>query len=108
MQETIELFEKTPEVKGLKAKALHLLLSYFLSYGYIIIALITWWQTQWYMALSALLFSYLIIAIIASKLLHSYIPNRQQEFTYSSKDIAAWVIHYYFFDNNDVGDDLTI
>jgi hypothetical protein len=95
MQETLELFEPVPTLKTTKERLLGSLIAFGLSYGYIIIALLVWWETSWYIALSILLLAYIVTGIISSKILHLYVPYKQHEFSYSSKDLAAWVIEYY-------------
>ena len=95
MQETLELFEPVPVLNNNKEKLLVFLISLSLSYGYIIIALFVWWDTSWYIALSALLLSYIVTGIISSKILHQYVPQRQHEFTYSSKELASWIVAFY-------------
>ena len=95
MRDTIELFEAVPPLQTKQEKFYAALMSFGLSYGYFLLALIVWWQSSWYMALSTLLLAYLLTGIISSKLLHMYVPHKQHEFSYSSKDLAAWVIDYY-------------
>ena len=96
MQETIELFQATPKMSTFKTKFLHFILSNLLTYGSWSIALLMWWQGSWWMGLLALLLSHIIEGIVESKLMHAFIPMTQHEFTYKSKDIAAWVVHFYF------------
>ena len=91
----MELYTQTPQPPNQGCKLLNLLLTGFLSYGAVIIAIGVWWLYNWYYALSALLLAFILIGILRSKLLHSSIPKVQQEFTYSDKDIAAWYLHMY-------------
>lgn len=95
MQETVELFQAVPKLKTKKDKCYAILISFSLSYGYYLSALIVWFLSSWYIALSILLLVYLLTGIISSKLLHYYIPHKQHEFSYSNRDLAAWIIDYY-------------
>ena len=96
MSETLELFEPVPTLRNTKEKTLAGSLTLLLSFGYIIIALLVWIETSWYLALSTLLLGYLVMGIISSKIVHFYVPVRQREFNYSNKELAVWVIAYYW------------
>ena len=93
--EILEPFVSLPILETRKEKYLALLLAWALSYGYIIVSLFVWTQSNWYIALSSLLLSYIISGIISSKLLHHFVPYSQHEFAYSSKELATWVVSYY-------------
>lgn len=95
MQETLELFQPVPKLQGKKEKTFALIIAYTLSYAYLFIALIVWWQTSWYIALSILLLAYIVTGIVSSKILHLYVPPKQHEFNYSPKDLAAWIVSFY-------------
>ncbi len=95
MSETLELFEAVPIMHSNKEKLLTFLIRMMLSFGHIIIALLVWIDTSWYIALSTLLLGYLVMGIVSSKIVHFYIPARQREFNYSNKELAAWIIAYY-------------
>jgi len=101
MNDTIELFRPTPKLITKKDRLLALLISIALSYSYILLSLVIWVLSSWYMALSTLLLAYIVTGIVSSKLLHWYVPARQHEFSYSAKDIAAWIIDYYHFDERE-------
>ena len=100
MQDTIELFEKVPQLNTRQERIYATLISFTLSFGYYLIALVVWSQSSWYIALSTLLLAYLLTGIISSKLLHAYVPHKQQELSYSNKDLAAWIIDYYRFEED--------
>lgn len=102
MHDTIELFEEVPALKTTREKFYASLISLSLSYAYYLLTLIIWWQSSWYIALSTLLLAYLLTGIISSKLLHYYIPRKQHEFSYSNKDLAAWIIDYYRLKEDEV------
>ena len=106
MNETLELFEPVPALETNREKLYALLISLGLSYGYILIALWVWLVSSWYIALSTLLLGYIVSGIVSSKLLHSYVPRKQHEFSYSSKDLAAWIIDYYRLSTEVTNDDL--
>lgn len=91
----MDFYTQTPTPPTKACKALHLLLSNALRFGVYVIAAVTWWLYNWYYALFALLFSFVLMGIIRSKMLHLSIPSVQHEFTYSDKDIAAWFLHRY-------------
>ena len=100
MNNTIELFDPVPKLKTKKEKFYAMLIALGLSYGYIILALLVWLESNWYIALSTLLLAFLVTGIISSKLLHLYVPRKQHEFSYSSKELASWVIGFYHFDES--------
>lgn len=89
----MEIYTQTPEPPNKICRLLTLALASFLSYGTYFFAAAAWWFYNWYYALSALLLAFILIGILRSKLLHTFIPRVQQEFTYSDKDIAAWYLH---------------
>jgi len=104
MNDTIELFEPIPKLRTRKEKLYARLIALGLSYGYIILALLVWTQSNWYIALSTLLLAFLVTGIISSKLLHLYVPRKQHEFTYGTQELAAWVIGFYRFKEHEVED----
>lgn len=102
MNETIELFDALPKLKTKKEKFYAATIALALSYGHIVIALIVWYQSNWYIALSALLLAFLVTGIISSKLLHIYVPQKQHELSYSSKELATWVIVFYRYEEREI------
>lgn len=96
MEETIELFKPVPKMRNKKERIIQGLLAFVLSFGFLLISLLFWWQTNWYVALFSLPFSYLVIGIISSKLVHLSVPFKQREFHYSSMQIAAWSVRYWY------------
>lgn len=95
MSETIELFKPVPKMKTKQETFYANIIALSLSYGYIVISLLVWYKSNWYLALSTLLLAFLVTGIISSKLLHLYVPFKQHEFSYSTHDLAAWVIDFY-------------
>ena len=92
MQETLELVTPVPKLKSFWHKSLQYMMGIFLDYGAFIIAAIMLLFFHWYIALSTLLVTYLVVGIISSKLVHHFIPLHQQELNYSSFEISAWMI----------------
>lgn len=104
MSDTLELFQPVPKLKTKREKVYAILIALGLSYGHILIALLVWLESNWYIALSTLLLAFVVSGIISSKLLHLYVPRKQHEFSYSSKELAAWVINFYHFESSESKD----
>ena len=80
----------TPILKTTKCKMVSFLLRIFLQFTSSIVALVSWYIYDYFIAAGLLLLSFLIMGIIHSKLRNSVIPKAQQEYQYSTKDIADW------------------
>ena len=70
-----------------------LLMSTLLRFGSIIVAIIVAIRYDYFLAIAALLTSYIILGIVRSKIRDMVIPVKLQEFTYSDSDIAKLYLH---------------
>ena len=86
----IDLIEPTPKSHSKKCKLISLLLRLFLQFTTIIVGLITWYLYDYFMAIAALLLSFIIMGIVRSKLRNTVIPPNQREYQYNDKGIADW------------------
>lgn len=68
------------------------LLGWSLSYGNYIIALLMWWQSDWFIAIGTLLLGFVVFGIIRSKLRNDSIPPAQREYPYDDYAIATWYL----------------
>lgn len=82
--------EPTPKLYSKKCKAIALLLKLFLQYTTFLVALISWYIYDYFIAGATLLLSFIIMGIIRSKIRNSVIPPKQREFQYNDKGIADW------------------
>ena len=86
----LEQIESTPKLHTKKCKLVAFILRLFLQFGTVIIGFIMWYLYDYFVAIAALLLSFIIIGIIRSKLRNSVIPASQREYQYSDKGIADW------------------
>ena len=86
----IDMIEPTPKLHTKKCKLIALALRLVLQYTTITIALITWYFYDYFIAIAALLLSFIIMGIIRSKLRNAVIPPSQREYHYNDKGIADW------------------
>ncbi len=86
----IDLIEPTPKIHSKKCKLVSLLLRLFLQLTTIIVGLITWYLYDYFMAIAALLLSFIIMGIVRSKLRNTVIPPNQREYQYNDQGIADW------------------
>ena len=86
----IDLIEPTPKLHSKKCKLISLFLRLFLQFTTIIVSLITWYLYDYFMAIAALLLSFIIMGIVRSKLRNTVIPPNQREYQYNDKGIADW------------------
>jgi len=86
----IDLIEPTPKLHSQKCKLLSLLLRLFLQFTTFIVGLITWYLYDYFMAIAALLLSFIIMGIVRSKLRNTVIPPKQREYQYNDQGIADW------------------
>jgi hypothetical protein len=66
------------------------MLKIFLQYTTFIVAIITWYFYDYFIAIATLLLSFIIMGIIRSKLRNSVIPVSQREYHYTDEGIADW------------------
>ena len=88
----IEQIEPTPKLYTKKCKLAAFVLRVFLQFGTAIIALFMWYLYDYFVAIAALLLSFIVIGIIRSKLRNSVIPATQREYQYNDQGIAQWYI----------------
>ena len=88
----INLIEPTPIPKTKKCKILSILVRILLQFGTVAIGLIAWYMYDYFIAIAALLLSFIIMGIIRSKLRNSAIPLTQQEYHYNDDAIAKWYV----------------
>lgn len=81
-----------PSLPTRKCRLLARAFGFILSYGNYIIALLVWWQYDWFLALGSLLLGFIIFGIIRSKLRNASIPPSQREYPYDDYAIATWYL----------------
>ncbi len=86
----IDLIEPTPKLHSKKCKLISLLLRLFLQFTTVVVGLITWYLYDYFMAIAALLLSFIIMGIVRSKLRNTVIPPSQREYQYNDQGIADW------------------
>ena len=92
MQTDIPMIEPTPEpVKPLCRLAARLL-GWLFSYGTFIAAAAVWYLYDWFYAIAALLFGFVVFGILRAKIRNASIPLQQQEYQYTDQAIAKWFI----------------
>lgn len=84
--------DPTPHLPTRQCRLMAKVLSWGLRYGNYAIALLVWWESDWFIALGALLLGFILIGIIRSKLRNDSIPPAQREFPYDDYAIATWYI----------------
>jgi nitrate/TMAO reductase-like tetraheme cytochrome c subunit len=60
------------------------------------VAGIVWWQSDWFIALGALLLGFVVFGIVRSKLHNDAIPLAQREYSYSDYAIVTWYFSRYY------------
>ena len=86
----IDLIEPTPKLHSKKCKIISFLLKIFLQFTTVIVGLIAWYLYDYFLAIAALLLSFIIMGIIRSKLRNTVIPPKQREYQYNDQGIADW------------------
>ena len=86
----IDLIEPTPKINSKKCQLVSLLLRLFLQFTTFVVGLITWYLYDYFMAIAALLLSFVIMGIVRSKIRNSVIPPSQREYQYNDQGIADW------------------
>ena len=86
----IELIEPTPKLHSKKCKLISLVLRLFLQFTTLSVGLITWFFYDYFIAIAALLLTFIIMGIVRSKLRNSVIPPSQREYQYNDQGIADW------------------
>ena len=88
----IDMIEPTPRLNSKRCKFISFLLRVFLQFTTIIVGLITWYLYDYFIAILALVLSFIIMGIIRSKLRNNVIPPTQREYQYNDKGIADWFV----------------
>jgi hypothetical protein len=86
----IDLIEPTPKLHSTKCKAISFILKIFLQFTTAVVGLITWYLYDYFLAIAALLLSFIVMGIIRSKLRNAVIPPAQREYQYNDQGIADW------------------
>ena len=89
-KEYIDLIEPTPKLRSKKCRLISFLLRLFLQFTTFIIPLIIWYMYDYFIALLALVLTFIVMGIIRSKIRNSVIPPTQREYQYNDKGIADW------------------
>jgi len=89
-EEFIEQIEPTPVLGSKKCRYAALALKLFLQYATILAAFTAWYLYDLFIALSALILTFIVMGIVRSKMRNSAIPFSQREHYYSDKEIADW------------------
>lgn len=90
--------DPTPTLPTRQCRLQARLLGYVLSYGNYLIAWLVWWLNDWFIAIGALLFGFIVFGIIRSKLRNDSVPPAQREVPYTDYAIATWYLsrHHCF------------
>ena len=88
----IELIEPTPKLRTKKCKFISFFIRIFLQYTSFIVALLTWYIYDYFIAIAILLLSFIIMGIVRSKIRNAVIPSKQKEYQYNDQGIADWYV----------------
>lgn len=88
--EYINLIEPTPKLNSKKCRLISFLLRLFLQFTTFIIPLVVWYIYDYFIAILALVLTFIVMGIIRSKIRNSVIPPSQSEYQYNDKGIADW------------------
>jgi len=86
----IEMIEPTPKLTSKKCRVIAMVLRFFLQFFTYLIGVLTWYLYDYFIAILALVLSFIIMGIVRSKLRNSVIPFKQREYQYDDKSIAIW------------------
>ncbi|MDO9208235.1 MAG: hypothetical protein Q7T91_08265 [Sulfuricurvum sp.] len=84
--------DPTPTLPTRRCRFMARLLGWALSYGNYALALLVWWQSDWFIAIGMLLLSFILFGILRSKLRNDSIPASQREYAYDDYAIATWYL----------------
>ncbi len=84
--------EPTPKLISTKCKLISLALRVFLQGTSIIIALLSWYIYDYFIAGATFLLTFIVMGIIRSKIRNSVIPIKQREYQYNDQGIADWFV----------------
>ncbi len=86
----IDMIEPTPKFLSRRCKIISFLIRIILQFTTFFVAFIAWYLYDYFIAIAALLLTYIIMGIIRSKIRNSVIPPKQREYQYNDKGIADW------------------
>ena len=86
----IEMIEPTPKLNSKKCRIISFFIRIFLQFSIYIITFIVWLMYDYFIAISTLLLSFIIMGIVRSKIRNSVIPPKQREYQYNDQGIADW------------------
>jgi hypothetical protein len=86
----IDMIEPTPILHSRKCKVISFFIKASLQFSIYFITLLTWYLYDYFIAIAALLLSFIVLGIIRSKIRNSVIPIKQREHQYNDKSIADW------------------
>lgn len=82
----------TPTLPTRGCRMLARMLGWGLSYGNLLIALLVWWQSDWFIAIGTFLLGFVVFGILRSQLRNDSIPPAQREYPYDDYAIASWYL----------------
>ena len=88
----IDMIEPTPKLNSKKCRFISFLLRVFLQFTTVTVGLVTWYVYDYFIAVAALILSFIIMGIVRSKLRNSVIPPTQREYQYNDQGIADWFV----------------
>ena len=91
-KEHIEIIEPTPKIHSKKCKLLSFVLKVFLQFTTFVVPLIVWYLYDYFIAILALVLTFIIMGIIRSKIRNAVIPVSQREYQYNDQGIADWYV----------------
>lgn len=96
----IELIKPTPTLHTRKCKIIAFLIKTFLQFASPVVSLTVWYMYDYFIALLALVLSFIVVGIIGSYLRNSSLPTNNREYQYSDGEIASWYADSICFEEN--------
>ena len=96
----IEFIKPTPKLQTRKCKAIAFLIGIFLRFASPFIGLVAWYAYDYFIALLALVLSFIVVGIIGSYLRNNSLPLNNREYRYSDAEIAIWYTNSICFEEN--------
>jgi len=100
----INLIEPTPVLHTKKCQLIALIIKLLLQFTPVLVALITWYVYDYFIAGAALLIMFVVVGIIRAKMRNSVIPLSQREYHYNDEGIAKWFTAKEICPNSDKTD----
>ncbi len=88
----IDMIEPTPKLNSKKCKFISFLLRIFLQFTTFIVGFIAWYEYDYFIAISTIILSFIIMGIVRSKIRNNAIPPKQREYQYNDQGIADWFV----------------